>query len=139
MEGGIEHLAPQGVSSPLGPYAHAVRVPAGADWLHVAGQVSVGEDGQVVGAGDIRAQTDRVFRNLEGVLTAAGFSFTDVVKTTTFLVRSEDVEVFREIRLPFYRRYFPSGEYPAGTLVVVQRLAGEAFLLEVEAIAAKVP
>ena len=126
-----------GVHEPLGPYSHAIRVPPNAEWLYVSGQISVDERGEVVGVGDLAAQIDQVFANLDATLRSAGFDFRDVVKMTTFLVRSEDVPVFRELREPYYRRHFPSGVYPTSTLVAVQRLANEAFLLEIEAVAAR--
>jgi enamine deaminase RidA (YjgF/YER057c/UK114 family) len=126
-----------GVHEPLGPYSHAIRVPPNAEWLYVSGQISVDERGEVVGVGDLAAQIDQVFANLDATLRSAGFDFRDVVKMTTFLVRSEDVPEFRELREPYYRRHFPSGVYPTSTLVAVQRLANEAFLLEIEAVAAR--
>lgn len=129
----------RGVHDPVGPYSHAIRIPPNAEWLYVSGQISVGANGDLVGAGDLSAQTDQVFANLAATLRSAGFDFQDVVKMTTFLVRSEDVALFREIRTRHYLEHFPSGAYPTSTLVVVQRLAKEEFLLEIEAVAARSP
>lgn len=126
-----------GVHEPSGPYSHAIRVPPNAEWLYVSGQISVDENGDVVGVGDLAAQIGQVFANLDAILRSAGFEFRNVVKMTTFLVRAEDVPVFRELREPYYRRHFPSDVYPTSTLVAVQRLANEAFLLEIEAVAAR--
>jgi 2-iminobutanoate/2-iminopropanoate deaminase len=126
-----------GVHEPSGPYSHAIRVPPNAEWLYVSGQIPVDERGEVVGVGDLAAQIDQVFANLDATLRSAGFEFRNVVKMTTFLVRADDVPAFRELRAPYYRTHFPSGVYPTSTLVAVQRLANEAFLLEIEAVAAK--
>jgi enamine deaminase RidA (YjgF/YER057c/UK114 family) len=134
----VEVVESTGVHAPVGPYSHAMRVPAGAEWLYVSGQISVDQNGEVVGAGDLAAQIEQVFANLESVLRSADFGFDDVVKITTFLVRAEDVPVYRQLRDPYYRKHFPSGAYPASTLVAVQQLANEAFLLEIEAVAARV-
>jgi enamine deaminase RidA (YjgF/YER057c/UK114 family) len=136
-DGAPEIVNVNGVHEPSGPYSHAIRVPPHAEWLYVSGQIPVDEEGEVVGVGDLETQIGQVFSNLDATLRSAGFGFRDVVKMTTFLVRAEDVPVFREIRDPYYRRHFPSGIYPTSTLVAVQRLANEAFLLEIEAVAAR--
>jgi enamine deaminase RidA (YjgF/YER057c/UK114 family) len=125
------------VHEPTGPYSHAIRVPPNAEWLYISGQIPVDENGEVVGVGNLAAQIAQVFANLDATLRSAGFEFRNVVKMTTFLVRAEDVPVFRERREPYYRRHFPSGVYPTSTLVAVQRLASEEFLLEIEAVAAR--
>jgi enamine deaminase RidA (YjgF/YER057c/UK114 family) len=137
IDGPPEVVDANGVHEPLGPYSHAIRIPPNAEWLYVAGQIAVDENGDVVGVGDLAAQIGQVFANLDATLRSAGFEFGNVVKMTTFLVRPEDVSVFRELRDPYYRTHFPSGAYPTSTLVVVERLANEAFLLEIEAVAAK--
>jgi 2-iminobutanoate/2-iminopropanoate deaminase len=128
---------PETVHAPVGPYSHAIRVPSGAEWLYISGQVALDASGELVGSGDLAAQTGQVFANLEAVLHSAGFGFEHVVKTTTFLARPEDVAAYRELRTDHYRKHWPSDEFPASSLVVVQRLANEGFLLEIEAVAAK--
>jgi enamine deaminase RidA (YjgF/YER057c/UK114 family) len=136
-DGAPEIVDVNGVHDPSGPYSHAIRIPPTAEWLYVSGQIPVDESGEVVGVGDLAAQIGQVFANLDATLRSAGFDFRDVVKMTTFLVRAEDVPAFRELRAPYYRRHFPSGVYPTSTLVAVRRLANEAFLLEIEAVAAR--
>ena len=101
-------IEPDGVAPPMGPHTHAWRVPAGAEWLYISGQVAVDQSGQVVGPGDIGAQVQQVFRNVEGVLVGAGFEFADVVKFTTYLVRAEDMEAYRKARAAVYDSCFPT-------------------------------
>ena len=137
MTGEIRFVNPSTLSEPLGPYSHAVEVPAGASWLHLAGQVSVDERGEIVGRGDLLRQVEQVFRNLDRLLSGAGYGWSDVVSTRTFLTREADVDTYRSGRMPLYERHFPSGDYPASTLVVVERLAHEDFLIEIEAVAAR--
>ncbi len=132
-------IEPDGVAPPMGPHTHAWRVPAGAEWLYISGQVAVDQSGQVVGPGDIGAQVQQVFRNVEGVLVGAGFEFADVVKFTTYLVRAEDMEAYRKARAAVYDSCFPDERFPASTLVVVSRLAIPELLVEVEAVAARSP
>ena len=121
----------QAISSPdapkaIGPYSQAVRA---GQLLFVSGQVPLDPaTGQIVG-GDIAAQTRRVFDNLGAVLTAAGRSFADVVRTTVFLADMNDFAAVNEV----YGTYF-SEPYPARATVQVARLPKDA-RVEVDLIA----
>ena len=99
--------------------------------VFVSGQVALDRDGNTVGIGDIKAQARQVFENLKAQLKAAGADLEDVVKTTTFLTRPEDIEPLREVRLQYFK-----GDYPTSTLVVINQLVSKDWLIEVEAIAA---
>ena len=125
----------RGVDQPLGAYSHAVSVRPGR-LVFIAGQVAVSEDGDVVGKGDLPAQTRQVFHNLEQILSSAGATFENVVQLTTYLVSSQSVDDFIAARTEIYPRIFPNGSYPTNTLLVIDRLVREEFLIEIEAIAA---
>lgn len=119
----------------LGPtfgWTHVVTA-AGGRTVYVSGQVGVNERGEVVGRGDLRAQTEQAFRNLGHALAAAGAAFGDVVKSNLYVVglRPEHVPVLREVR----GRYFDAARPPASTLVGVSALVGPDWLIEIEAIA----
>ena len=87
----------------IGPYSQAIDAPAGR-MLFCSGQIPLDPaSGEVVGAGDVRAQTDRVMRNLSAVLAAAGATLADVVKTTIYLTDLQDFAAVNEV----YGRYFP--------------------------------
>lgn len=122
----------QAVSSPdapkaIGPYSQAVRA---GQLLFVSGQVPLDPaTGQIV-AGDIAAQTRRVFDNLGAVLKAGGRSFADVVRTTVFLADMNDFAAVNEV----YGTYF-SEPYPARATVQVARLPKDA-RVEIDLIAA---
>lgn len=131
---GSEILQPEGVHEPLGQYSHVVRATAG-ELLFVAGQVAANERGEIVGEGNLELQVRQVFDNLGRALSAAGGTFANVLKFTTFLTRAEDLEDFRAIRRDLFAELYPDGRYPANTLVVVSRLASPAFLVEIEAVA----
>lgn len=137
MAGTIQRVVvePKGLGKPLGPYAHALRVRAG-ELLFIAGQVAVDRSGAVVGKNDFRAQTMQVFANLHAVLAEVGATFEHIVQFTTFLVRSQDIEAFFAVRQERYPQMFPSGAYPPNTLLIIDRLVKEEFLIEIEAIAA---
>ena len=105
------------------------------DLYFIAGQLSVGADGQVVGKNDFEAQFKQVFGNLGTVLEGLGVSYDHVAKFTTYFVRSQDIEEFMKLRAELFPRIFRSGKFPPNTICVIDRLVKEDFLLEVEAIA----
>ena len=74
-------------------YAHAVSVKAGT-FLYLNGQVGTDADGNLVGAGDVPAQTRQAFHNIGLLLAAAGASFDNVVDFTTYLVGRESLRPF---------------------------------------------
>jgi len=127
-----QYLNPKELSTPRF-YTHSVTVAGPAKLIYVSGQVSYDRDGVVFGEGDIRAQSEQVFKNLTHALRAAGASWGDVVKMNGFMVGMdhEAVNVYREVR----SRYLKAGELPASTLVGVARLVEEDLLLEVEVVA----
>jgi enamine deaminase RidA (YjgF/YER057c/UK114 family) len=127
-------LAPTADGKPIGMYSAGFAVDP-ARPVFVSGQVAMNAEGQVVGEGGIKAQAAQVYRNLAAVLAEAGCTLRDVVKFTTFLVRSEDWTPFAEWRRAEYPKLFPDGVYPANTGMVVVELARPNLLIEVEAIA----
>ena len=137
MDDGLERtiVDTRGVAPPLGAYNHGVIVRPGR-LLFIAGQVALDEGGTMVGAGDVRSQTRQVFHNLGQVLASAGASFESVVQFTTFMVRSQDIADFIAARSEMFPGLYPRGDYPPNTLLVIERLVREEFLIEIEAIAA---
>ncbi len=121
---------PPGLSTPRG-YSHVVDVPAGRT-LYIAGQVAFDAEGKVVGKGDVRAQTEQVFRNLKTALESAGASLSDVVKLNWYVRDASQVAIYREVR----EQFLGSGPRPASTLVEVKGLVSDELLIEVEAVAA---
>ena len=77
-------IQPTGLSKPVG-YTHTVSVERGR-MVFIAGQVAFDANNNVVSAGDLRAQTEQVFKNLGIALAAAGASYADVVKWTIYVV-----------------------------------------------------
>ncbi len=120
---------------PLGAYSQAIRVRAG-ELLYLAGQVGIDRSGNLPGDGDVAAQTRQTFENLGQVLRAVGASFSNVVEFTTYLVGRESVQPFLEARAALFSTLFPDGDYPPNTLLVVDGLVREDFLVEIKAVAA---
>jgi 2-iminobutanoate/2-iminopropanoate deaminase len=122
---------PAAVAAPAGPYSHGAEVPAEARWLHIAGQVGIALDGTVPDT--LEGQAEQAWKNLLAVLAEAGMVVQNLVKVTAYLTRPQDVVAYGKVRAQFL------GEArPASTLVVVQALARPGWLVEVEAVAAKV-
>jgi 2-iminobutanoate/2-iminopropanoate deaminase len=122
-------ISTAGAPKAIGPYSQAVVAPAGR-LVFCSGQIPLDPaSGEIVGAGDVRAQTERVLENLGAVLKAAGASFASVAKTTIFLADLQDFASVNEV----YARYFPSAP-PARATVQAAGLPKGA-LVEIEAIA----
>lgn len=123
-----EAVKPTDVHSyPPRTISHAFKA---GNTVYTAGQVALDKDGNLVGKGDITAQADQVFSNLQAVLMAAGASMDDVVKLNIYLTGEAELAKVREVR----QRYF-TGEFPAATGVFVAALADPEFLIEIDAIA----
>lgn len=113
-------------------YSH-VAIASGARTVYISGQVAMDSEGNLVGAGDLGAQTEQVMHNLGLALAAAGASFADVVKITTYVVdyKPEHRAIVSKARSPF----FAGREPPASTLVGISALAAPGWLIEIEAVA----
>ncbi len=131
----IKILNPDTLAKPLGQYSHLTRVKA-SEYVFIAGQLSADRDGKIVGADDFDAQCVQVFANIEAALKSVGGGWGNVVQFMTYLVHSQDVPKFMKYRLREFPRMFPNGIYPPNTLVMVDRLVQEPFLVEVQATAA---
>jgi enamine deaminase RidA (YjgF/YER057c/UK114 family) len=126
-----QFLNPPGLA-PTNGWTHVVTS-AGGRTIHVSGQVSVDERGQVVGKDDLKTQTEQTFANLEVALKAAGAGFRDVVKMNLYVVglKPDLVPLIREVRARYVSRENP----PASTLVGVSALVGADWLIEIDVVA----
>jgi 2-iminobutanoate/2-iminopropanoate deaminase len=106
------------------PVSSAVKV---GKSLFVSGMPALDRDGKIA-VGDFPAQMKQVMDNLARILVAAGADWSRVVKTNVFLVRASDIAEMNRI----YESYFPQGEYPARTTVVVAGLPHPDFLLQID-------
>lgn len=122
-------LQPATMARPMGTYSHGVKV-SGQTMIFVAGQTAVDGKGEIVGKGDMRAQMRQVHENIKAVLAAAGATFENVVKTTTFVTNVEEYRKHADIRKEFLGSY-----YPPSTVVEISRLARPEFMIEIEAVA----
>jgi reactive intermediate/imine deaminase len=125
----IRFINPPTLATPPG-YTQVVEVTNGRT-VYIAGQIALDASGEVVGPGDMQAQTEQVFKNLAAALAAVGATFADVVKMTMYLVDMTQLPLVRPIR----DRYVNTEHPPASTAVEIRRLAREEFLIEIDAIA----
>ena len=128
-------VTPKTFGAPLGMYSHGMIAPGG-EIVVVAGQVGMGQGGQIAG-GDVVAQTKQALDNVRAVVEAAGCAMRDVVRLQTFLTHAEDIDGFMTARAEVFPRYFPDGAYPPNTLLIVSRLVKPELLIEIEAMAVK--
>ena len=110
----------------IGPYSQAIKANG---LVFLSGQIPLDPATQRLIVGDVAAQTDRVLQNITGILTAAGTSLAQVVKTTVFLKSMNDFAAMNEV----YGRHF-TGEPPARSTVEVARLPKDV-LVEIDVIA----
>ena len=127
----VEHPRAEGLLA--NPAFSQVVVATGKRTIYTAGQVSIDERGRLVGADDLAAQTTQAMHNVGLALAAAGASFANIVKITTYVVnyQPEHRTVIGKARAPFFEGEMP----PASTLVGVAALALPEWLVEIEAIA----
>jgi enamine deaminase RidA (YjgF/YER057c/UK114 family) len=118
----------EALGKPLGPYSHIARVKGAAETLYIAGMLAPGED--------FDAQCGGVFRQIEAALKSCGAGWGSVVQFTTYLVHSQDVPKFYAWRQREFPKMFPDGKYPPNTLLIIDRLVQEPFLIEIQTIAA---
>jgi len=115
--------------APVGPYNQAIA--ASGRMIFVAGQIALDpQTGDVVGAGDVTQQTEQAIANLKAILSAAGATLDDVVKTTVFLKDLNDFVPMNTV----YASYFNETNAPARACVEVARLPKD-LLVEIDCIA----
>ena len=121
-----EFMNPDALFRPTG-WTQVVKA---GNLVFIAGQTPVNQSGEVVGIGDIEAQAQVVFANLEAAVKAAGGRKEDIVATTTYMIDRDHLPIYRKVREQFF-----GNRPPANTLLFVAGLVVPEWLLEVEAVA----
>ena len=111
-------------------YSHVAEV-TGGKTIYISGQIALDASGQLVGAGDMRAQVAQVFANLDAALKSVGADFSAVVKLTYFIVDITQMPLVREVRAQYVNTENP----PASSAFEVRQLTHPDLLIEIEAIA----
>ena len=121
-----EAVSTSAAPAAIGPYSQAIRA---GSLIFVSGQIPLDPASGTMVEGDIAAQTHRVFRNLTGILEAAGTSLDRVVRATVFLADMNDFAAMNEV----YGSYF-SSPAPARSTIQAARLPRDA-RVEIDVIA----
>lgn len=126
-------LTPENFTVKTGSYSHGLQVTCGdVEWIFVTGQIAMDANGNVVSPGDIAGQAEFIFNNISKILSEAGASLDDVVKTQLFLT---DMSLFGQVS-PVRNKYFAKSQ-PVSTMVEVKSLVKSGCMLEIEVIAMK--
>jgi 2-iminobutanoate/2-iminopropanoate deaminase len=130
----VERFQPAGMDIRMqdgkAAYSHVVTVTGMGKLVFIAGQLARDAGGNIVGPGDMRAQLEQTFKNLDLCLKAAGATWADVVKTNTYVTDYEAFSKHREVRM----RHFGVAT-PTSTTIQISRLAQPEAMVEIEMIA----
>ncbi len=121
-------IMPSSISPPAANYAHALLTTGAERWLHTSGVVPVAPDGSV--PADIGEQAAVVWSNIGAMLIEAEMAPSDIVSVTTYVVPDQDLSAVMATRDRFL-----DGHLAASTLLIVPRLAQEAWLMEIAVVA----
>jgi len=124
-----EIVSPE-LAPPNGHFAQATQARAAGRIVFVSGMTARGADGEVVGVGDVSAQTHQVCRNVKAAVEAAGGTLDDVARVDVYVRNMEDFDAIHAVR----REYF-TGVAPASTMVEVSKFTNKDYLIEMNAIA----
>src|SRR5687768_1842802 len=129
--GSVQHLNPETLHhNPA--FTQAVAVSGAVKTVYVGGQNAVNTSGEIVGQGDIAAQTEQVMQNIQAALAAGGASLEHVIKWNVYLVQGQPLQPGFEV---FQRVWNRRPNPPAITMAFVAGLANPDFLIEIDAIA----
>jgi len=120
---------PPGVAKPFGIFSNAAWQPPGRV-LHISGQVATDPDWNVVGEGDMVAQTRQVLENIQTILASVGGVMDDIVSVIVYVTDMAPLMEVHRVREEFFTR-----PYPASTLVQVPALVRPEYLIEIAAVA----
>lgn len=121
-----EAVSTKNAPAAIGPYSQAVKT---GNLLFCSGQIPLDPTTGQISGSNVQEQTERVMKNLLGVLESQSLNFSHVVKTTVFLKNMSDFPVFNEV----YQKFL-SPPFPARATIEVARLPKDV-LVEIEAIA----
>lgn len=129
--GNVQHLNPD--TLPRNPgFTQTVIVTGNAKTIYVGGQDALNAAGEVVGVGDIAAQTEQIFTNIEAALAAAGAGLEHIIKWNVYVVQGQPLEPPFKV---FQRRWGLRPNPPVISMMYVAGLAHPEFLCEMDAIA----
>ncbi|MFC4049787.1 RidA family protein [Actinomadura syzygii] len=130
----VRRWSPGEIGPPVGQYSHLASVPASAELLFISGQIGALPDGSLAGPGAAE-QAAQIYANIGALLAAAGSGPAHLVRLFTMVAGREHLADSRRGRDATFADWFPDGDWPAHSLIVVDALAAPEILVEVEAVA----
>jgi 2-iminobutanoate/2-iminopropanoate deaminase len=131
----IRRWSPDGLAAPIAQYSHLAAVPPDHELIFIAGQVGVLEDGTLAGT-DGESQTRQAFANIGVLLNSLGAGPENLVKLVTMVSAREHLAGCRAAREEVFAAWYPGGDWPAHSLMVVDSLATPELTVEIEGFAA---
>ena len=124
-------INPAGIRPPFGRYSHGIAVPAGARLVFCSGQLGL-KPGDMLPP-TVEGQTEVCFQNIAAILAEDGMGLGDLIRLNGYVTKRDDMKAYMTVR-----DRFVSEPLPASTLMIVAGFTRSEFLVEVEAVAAKV-
>jgi enamine deaminase RidA (YjgF/YER057c/UK114 family) len=124
-------LNPDGIRAPFGRYSHGIAIPAGARLVVCSGQLGL-KTGDMLPP-TVEGQAEVCFTNIQAILAEDGMTLADVVRLNAYVTKREDMRAYMSVRDKYV-----SDPLPASTLMIVTGFTRAEFLVEIEAIAARV-
>ena len=128
-----KHLNPDTLFTPEGNSYTQIVTSTGDTTIHIAGQVAFDTEGNVIGIGDLIAQSEKALDNLHLALAAAGAGVKDLVRMRYYVVNYGPACL--EVLLPVVTQFFDEVPAPASTLIGVSALFVDGLLIEIDATA----
>jgi reactive intermediate/imine deaminase len=119
-------IIPEGLGRPGSPLVPGYRA---GNTIYVSGQLPLGGNGELVGRGDVGAQTSQVLENVRKIVEAGGGQLTDIVKCNVYLANMAHFQEMNKAYAAFF------GEHRPARATVESRLAGPDYFVEIEATA----
>jgi enamine deaminase RidA (YjgF/YER057c/UK114 family) len=114
-----------------------IAIGAPGEIVAVAGQVGTDRTGAFPVSDAAEDQVRQAFHNVGLALAAAGIGFGDVLTFTTYVVGRDVIPAFMSARKEVFAEIYPDGQYPPNTLLIVQGLVEERFVVEISALAVR--
>ena len=124
-----ENIFPAGISKPTGHWSTVTTARPGK-LVFVSGLTAKNERGELVGVGDIRAQTRQVCENLKAAIETAGGALDDICRVDVYVRNMEHFDLIHKVR----REYFKAPA-PASTMIEINKMTSPDYLIEINAIA----
>jgi len=131
MSNKIEHINPNGLSKNPA-FSQIVTTQGNGKTIYIGGQDAVNTNGEIIGKGDIAAQTEQVMENLLTALSACGATFDNLVKLSIYMVQGQNIYSGFQVSQKYFGKLTNP---PAISVLIVAGLANSDFLVEIDATA----